>query len=442
MQIKRGPFGYYACEKIDSPDRLCKYAEEVIAGSKSDFYLTPGTEYVGSGIMCYFEFSGYMPVTDPEFSVFSSGNKVTTRRKEAKLLSLRRSSLGDLFYSFVEFLDNLISPSCIVMDPDMVFTDPDGITIKLCCLPVKSKPEDLCLSSLGASRFEQLLICDFFKSVITDDERNALVFSVKENNESMFLKIAGILKGDDGNPPVLQDNENTFLLSNVTSKSTSEKFSRTEKDLIISCISAVFSFVSLILNILLPCFLFFILSLIILITSLLNRRKHKESAREGDIQHQSEQRSAILFSDPTPSYQNTLQRKNKNNYKMNKNSLILKPEEQDVYFSPLKTGKLLLISDHKGINTRYAVYLEKTNIGSDCFLSDIVLDDPDVSPLHAVIEQNNGAFYLMPYEGTGKTYIEDSPVDNGRSYEIKSGQKLTFGDIDFRFSTDNTQSLF
>lgn len=123
---------------------------------------------------------------------------------------------------------------------------------------------------------------------------------------------------------------------------------------------------------------------------------------------------------------------------MNKNSLIVKPDEQDLRISSLKTGRLLLISDHKGINTRYAVYLDKTTIGSDCFLSDIVLDDPDVSPLHAAIEQKNGSFYLLPYEGTGKTYIEDSPVDNGRSYEIKTGQKITFGDIDFRFSTDNT----
>ena len=52
MQIKKGPYGYYAIEKIDDPDRLCTYAEEVIAGNKSDFYLTPITEYIGSNIMC------------------------------------------------------------------------------------------------------------------------------------------------------------------------------------------------------------------------------------------------------------------------------------------------------------------------------------------------------------------------------------------------------
>ena len=35
MQIKKGPYGYYALEKFDSPERLCTYAEEVIAISKS-----------------------------------------------------------------------------------------------------------------------------------------------------------------------------------------------------------------------------------------------------------------------------------------------------------------------------------------------------------------------------------------------------------------------
>ena len=27
MQIKKGPYGYYAIEKFDSPDKLCSYAD-------------------------------------------------------------------------------------------------------------------------------------------------------------------------------------------------------------------------------------------------------------------------------------------------------------------------------------------------------------------------------------------------------------------------------
>ena len=44
-------------------------------------------------------------------------------------------------------------------------------------------------------------------------------------------------------------------------------------------------------------------------------------------------------------------------------------------------------------------------------------------------------FVIISHKGTGKTYIEDSPVENGKSYEIKSGQKITVGDIEFRFGT-------
>ena len=54
-----------------------------------------------------------------------------------------------------------------------------------------------------------------------------------------------------------------------------------------------------------------------------------------------------------------------------------------------------------------------------------------------MIRQTNGSFYLEAAKGSGKTYIEDSPVENGRSYEIKSGQKIAFGDIEFRFGTTN-----
>lgn len=437
MQIKKGPFGYYACEKIDSPDKLCEYAEEVIAGNKSDFYLTPITEYIGSGIFCCFEFSGYTQVTDPEFSVFSSGKKITSHRKASRILSLRRRSLGDLFYSFVGFLNNLVSPACIIMDPDMVFTDPEGISIKLCCLPVKSLPEDLCLSSLGASRLEKLLSCDFFKSVITEDERNALVYSVKDNNESMFLKIAGLIKGTDENCFALNRTDPDIRISGKDQSAGQNGFPKTEKDLLIALISAVLSFVSLFMNMSLPCLLFIFLSLVILLTSLLNKKKLEKSEDLEKTQEKSIQRSSILFSGGSLPYQNEQQKKSVKRYKMNRNSLLAKPEEQDLYLKPLLTGSLKLLSDSKGISPQYAVYLDSTNIGSDCFLSDIVLDEPCVLPVHAVIRQKDGSFYLEPCEGCGKTYIEDSPVINGRSYEIKSGQKITIGDIEFRFCTEN-----
>lgn len=410
MQIKKGPYGYYAIEKFDSPDRLCSYAEEVIAGNKTDFYLRPVTEIFGSGAMCCFEFSGYMQITDPEFSVLSPNKKTASKKKDAKNLSLRRKSAGDLFYAVAKLLDNLISPSCLVLDPNMMFTDPEGITVKLCCLPIKSDPNDLCISSLGASRLEDLLNCDFFKSVITDDERNALVYSVKENKEDLFLKVARIIKGiDEEQNPALPE-QNTESKVQITE--TVKNLSRSDRDLIIAGLSAFLSLASILNRMLLPCFLFYFLALIIFATTLLNMRKSKENIKKEESEEVSKQRSSILFSDITQT-----------------------SDSDENLFVPLTSGKLTLISDRTDIKKNYSVYLSETTIGSDCFLSDIVIDDPLIAPLHAVIRQKDGAFYLEPSKGTGRTYIEDSPVENGKSFEIKSGQKITFGEIEFRFSS-------
>lgn len=410
MQIKKGPYGYYAIEKFDSPDRLCSYAEEVIAGNKTDFYLRPVTEIFGSGAMCCFEFSGYMQITDPEFSVFSPIKKNASKKKDAKNLSLRRKSAGDLFYAVAKLLDNLISPSCLVLDPNMMFTDPDGITVKLCCLPIKSDPNDLCISSLGASRLEDLLNCDFFKSVITDDERNALVYSVKENKEDLFLKVARIIKGIDEEQNPAFPEQNTESKVQITE--TVKNLSRSDRDLIIAGLSAFLSLASILNRMLLPCFLFYFLALIIFATTLLNMRKSKENIKKEESEEVSKQRSSILFSDiPQTS------------------------DSEENLFIPLTSGKLTLISDRNDVKKNYSVYLSETTIGSDCFLSDIVIDDPLIAPLHAVIRQKDGAFYLEPSKGTGRTYIEDSPIENGKSYEIKSGQKISFGEIEFRFSS-------
>ena len=425
MQIKKGPYGYYAIEKLDSPDKICAYAEEVIAGNKSDFYLQPVTDYFGTEAMCCFEFSGYLQLTDPEFSVFSPGKKTASHKKDNKNLSLRRRSVGDLFYAFAKLLDNLISPSCLVLDPNMMFTDPEGISVKMCCLPVKSHPDDLCISSLGASRLEELLNCDFFKSIITDDEKNALVYSVKENNEEMFLKIAGLIRGDGGDDPfsmnILKDEKHatTGLPASL------RQLSKTEKDLLIAVLSSVLSVLSILGKMPLPCILFFLLSVIIFITTMLNQKKTNAGIRKVESQEQSRQRSSILFSDnPIISQPDEYSSESKNAESVNT-------------YTPLTTGKLTLISDNEKIHSNYSLYLDKTTVGSDCFLSDIVLDEQGIAPLHAVIRQTNGSFYLEPAKGSGKSFIEDSPVENGRSYEIKSGQKIAFGDIEFRFGLNN-----
>ena len=170
----------------------------------------------------------------------------------------------------------------------------------------------------------------------------------------------------------------------------------------------------------LPCFLFFFLSTVILSVSILNQKKREEFMRKEESQEKSKQRSSILFSEDTvPEYNPEPAQTNEESFRQ---------------YKPLTSGQLTLISESEGVRPKYAIYLDETCIGSDCFLSDIVIDDPQIAPLHAVIKQSEGAFYLVPAKGSGKSYIEDSPIENGKSYEIKSGQKITFGEIEFRFS--------
>ena len=441
MQIKRGPFGYFATEKFDSPDRLCTYAEEVIAGNKSDFYLTPVTEQFGTGAMCYFEFSGFLPITDAEFSVFSPQGKFSSHKKESKILSLRRRTVGDLFYSFIKLLDNLISPSCLVLDPEMIFSDTEGISIKLCCLPIKSSPDALCLSSLGAMRLEKLLSCDFFKNVLTDDERNALVYSVKDNNEEMFLRIADTIRGNTKEPNLETTSEDAPLFYEKFLPDSLKALSKSEKDLILSCISALLSIFSFIGSLYLTCFFLFVVSLVIVVGVLKKQKKQEENIKKELNHEKSRQRSSILFSDSSFQSENDLFNKTEDNNNSEPNSYGSSETANIKQYQPLTSGKLTLISDYKGINHEYSVYLDETYIGSDCFLSDIVLDDPLVSPLHAVIKQKNGTFYLEPAKGTGKSYIEDSPVENGKAYDIKSGQKITIGNIAFRFAVEQIAKM-
>ena len=185
-----------------------------------------------------------------------------------------------------------------------------------------------------------------------------------------------------------------------------------------TCLSLVFLFADLTLSSILS----FLLTVFILLSIFKNKKKAEEKKQKEKSLEQSKQRSSILFSD--------------NALAPDEKSSETKHTDDNIYM-PLATGKLTLLTDVKGLQHNYSIYLDETFIGSDCFLSDIVIDDPKISPLHAVIKKDNGTFYLMPKTGTGKTYIEDSPVENEKSYEIKSGQKITIGEIEFRFATEN-----
>ena len=80
---------------------------------------------------------------------------------------------------------------------------------------------------------------------------------------------------------------------------------------------------------------------------------------------------------------------------------------------------------------RYAVYQDLTTIGSDRFLSDLYINSAPVSTIHAQLILTDDTVYLSDCSSDGNTYIDDRKITPEVKHEVKSGQKITFGDVDF-----------
>ena len=114
MLIKKGPFGYFAVERFDSSECIFSYAGEVIEKNRSGCLLPCSLDVSGISSSAYFDFSGLISVRQSGSALLHGSHR---SKKLSKLLDERRRSAGDFFCSVPELLDNLISPSAIVLDP-------------------------------------------------------------------------------------------------------------------------------------------------------------------------------------------------------------------------------------------------------------------------------------------------------------------------------------
>ena len=429
MFIKKGPFGYFAVERFDSPESIFNYAGEVIDRNRSGCLLPCSIDVSGISSSAYFDFSGLISIRQSG-SAFMHGSRRS--KKLSKILDERRRSAGDFFCSITVLLDNLISPSALVLDPDYVFTDEDGSYVKFCLLPFKYPPDQMHLSSLNADRLEAFLSEPFFEGVLSNDEKQELIYSVKTDDESLFLKCAKRIRDsipDLQKPEVFPPKTETTApkhLPGRRAKKHNKQFNNDGTQMFISELwwswaSAVASGISMKLSGLIPAILFFLVSGVILIRFLLNRRtkKHKEKNDDGST---SGIRSMILFSDADVG---------------NDSSAMSDTAGSDAESShpvtPLITGTLTSIDAKDGKTLSYSVMMDRTTIGSDVFLSDIVIDDPSVEALHAIIYLSGKSFYISDCSRKGTTYIDDKKTGIGRKCEIKNGQKITVGTVDLRF---------
>ncbi|MBO4682165.1 MAG: FHA domain-containing protein [Clostridiales bacterium] len=425
MLIKKGPFGYFAVERFDSPECIFSYAGEVIDRNRSGCLLPCSIDVSGISSSAYFDFSGLISVRQSGSALLHGSRR---SKKLSKILDERRRSAGDFFCSIPVFLDNLISPAAFVLDPDYVFTDEDGSYIKFCLLPFKNPPDLMRLSALNAERLETLLAEPFFDGVLTNDEKQELIYSVKTDDESLFLKCARRIRDSNA---VLQTAEDfrTTAPRHLPGRNTDmrgkavqvNKSPKAISELWWSWASAVASGICMKFSGLIPAILFFLVSGVILIRFLMSRRmkKREEKSDEGSV---SGIRSMILFSEADEG--------NDNGAMSDQTGMDLKPSHP---VTPLVTGTLTSVETKDGKAVSYSVMMDRTTIGSDVFLSDIVIDDPSVDALHAIIYLSGKSFYISDCSRKGTTYIDDKKTGIGRKCEIKNGQKITVGNVDFRF---------
>ena len=428
MLIKKGPFGYFAVERFDSPECIFSYAGEVIAKNRSGCLLPCSIDLNGFSSSAYFDFSGLISIRQSG-SALLNGPRQT--RKLTRLLEDRRRSAGDFFCSVPGLLDNLLSPSEIVLDPEYVFTDENGAYVRFCLLPGKSRPDEICLSSFGAERLELFLSEPFFEGVLTNDEKQELIYSVKTNDEALFIKCARQIKntgiGSEAQDPLPgiekpaaprhlpQRHAKRTVLSTERNKTK-----RIKPELWWSLAGSIAAAAALKLSGILPSLLFVLASGVFLIKFFVDsgKKKGKEENRDNAL---SDMRRMILFSDGDESES-----------VMPFNESPKKETEYMPPVTPLITGTLTTESKD-GSSRSYSLLMDRTTIGSDVFLSDIVLDDPSVDALHAIIYLSGRSFYISDCSRKGTTYIDDRKVACGRKCEIKNGQKITVGNVNFSF---------
>jgi hypothetical protein len=78
--------------------------------------------------------------------------------------------------------------------------------------------------------------------------------------------------------------------------------------------------------------------------------------------------------------------------------------------------------------------IETLTIGRDPGNS-FIIDDPDVSRVHAQIEYNSGKYLLTDFDSTNGTMVDGNPVQG--TVELKPSSEASFGKSSFYFDGKN-----
>ncbi len=300
-------------------------------------------------------------------------SEITTITKNKMIL---RNSIADLFISISKMSDVLLAPGNIVWDNTWLFWDEDNKRLRLCVHPFESDPEALRLSSLGDDKTQDFISHSCFKEVLTSGERDSLLFAIRDNDCSLLERSAVNIKNTS--PDVRPSAVHTF-----------------HKEIAIALLSAIIALASVILSELFISFLFFAASCTLLISTVLKDGRSKKSTY--DISDNSKTR--ILF---------------------------------DEEHSDPDTVSCMILTYYSGAEQiRKAIYTQRATVGSDCFLSDITVDNDSVSPLHVQITKNKDIYTVTDISKDNMTFLDGLRLEKGREYEVRDGQRMMLGDVSF-----------
>ncbi|MCR5618380.1 MAG: FHA domain-containing protein [Clostridiales bacterium] len=368
MRIRKGPYGSFATCEIKNTQQIYNYAMDILKTGAIDGLLTVYDDEGAKGLNLSYEFSGLMSINDKE--------AINTD------IDKRRMAIGNLFRLILKMQDILLPSDNIVIEPDYIYFDSGNNTINLCYIPVRTDSLSG-LSSIDPEGFENLLNCRFFREALSDDERSAIIYSIKTDDENMFEEVIGsVTKAHDKTVREFDKERLSFFL--------------------LTC----FSFLALIFSaFFLEQFCTVILGIIfagLLIKTYYDYKTAKKEETGNDLIND---RTTILFGEDP--------------------DLI----GDDNLFS---FASLSSTEDKKA----YGLYAHETKIGSDRFLSDIHIDDNKLSAIQAKIIREDNCFYIIDCSERNNTFLENRSLEKEKRYEIKNGQKISFGDKEFEFSVN------
>ncbi len=393
MQIKKGPYGHYAIERIDGNTQLYHYAEEIINTRliKEIFPITADT--LNGMVELSFEFSGFLSIND--YMTTDHGIKPSV-----KDLIRRRESVRAFLHSLSKLTDMLLFPCALCRNSDYIFTDDKGSCVRFCMYPLRYEPEELTLAVIGEDNAEELLEHPFFSSVLTADEIQQITFAVSSGNNKMLREICEGMDKDK-------------WVGYYKHKDHVDLFRMPSQELVFSLLCSIISIFSFSTGLLPVCALFFMASVVFLImmkfgngsvnklpvTPFLKER----SGKRNDDRQLADGRREALFD-----YANA-----------------------EVNESPASVGPLMIRgASPNSEDIKYGMYSDRIIIGSDRFLADLFIDKKGVASIHAEISRQNGNYYIRSLSEKNPTFLENRKLAVEHDYELKSGQRLLIGDAE------------